>query len=70
MKVSSEIEICNLALIRIEQSTIASMDDKSVQAQTCKAMYEQAKSSLLARYNWSFAIKKAKLAQIDNSAIT
>lgn len=30
-------------------------------------MYEQAKSSLLSRYNWSFAIHKNKLSKIDNS---
>lgn len=68
MKISSPVEICNLALIRIEQATIVSLTDRSLQGQMCKSMYEQAKSSLLARYNWSFALKKAKLAEVDNTA--
>lgn len=69
MKISSAIEICNLALLRIEQASISSLNDDTIQGHYCKLVYEQSKSSLLSSYNWTFAIKDCKLtlAQIiDN----
>lgn len=63
MKVSNPVEICNLALVRIEQNSISSLDDESVQGQFCRMVYEQSKASLLSRYNWTFAIDTAKLTQ-------
>ncbi len=67
MKISSKVEICNLALARIEQNSISSFEkDTSVQGQFCRMVYEQSKSALLAQYNWTFAIYPAKLNQIDN----
>lgn len=66
MKISSKIEICNLALARIEQNSISSFEnDSSVQGQFCRMVYEQSKSALLAQYNWTFAIYPAKLNQVD-----
>lgn len=65
MKVSSKIEICNLALARIEQNSISSFEnDKSIQGQFCRMSYEQSKSSLLSQYNWTFAIKRAVLNKV------
>ena len=71
MKISSKIEICNLALSRIGQNSISSLKDtSSVQAQFCNMIFEQAKSALLSQYNWTFAIVADKLNQIDNSEDT
>ena len=68
MKISSKIEVCNLALSRIGQNSISSLeDDSSVQAQFCNMVYEQSKSALLAQYNWTFAISSAKLVKVDNT---
>lgn len=67
MKVSSKVEICNLALARIELNSISSYeDDNSAQAQFCRMSYEQSKSSLLGQYNWTFAISRAKLKELEN----
>lgn len=67
MKVSSKIEVCNLALQKIRQASIASLDDDSYQGESCSLIYEQSRASLLSQYDWSFAIKTAKLMQEDNS---
>ena len=69
MKISSKIEICNLALARIEQSSISSYEDEdSMQAQYCRMSYEQSKSALLSQYSWSFAIDSAT-TQLKNTII-
>ncbi len=69
MKVSNPVEICNLALVRIEQNSISSLDDESVQGQFCNMVYEQSKTSLLSRYNWTFAIETAKPTQTLTSTL-
>lgn len=67
MKISNKIEVCNLALQRIRQASIASLEGDSFQAESCSLIYEQSRSSLLSQYNWTFAIKKAKLVPEDNT---
>ena len=65
MKISSKIEICNLALARIEQSSISSFENEdSMQAQYCRMSYEQSKSALLSSYTWTFAVNSAALTQV------
>lgn len=64
-KISSSVEICNLALIRIGHSPIVSLDESdgndTLQAEMCKLCYDQARMSLLSRYNWTFAVTQKKL---------
>jgi hypothetical protein len=68
MKISSEVEVCNLALLRINQSPISSLSDDSLQASACKQIFQQSKSALLSQYNWTFAIDRAILQIVtDNS---
>lgn len=71
MKISSKVEICNLALARIEQNSISSFEeDTSVQGQFCRLSYEQSKSALLSQYKWTFAISSAVLVKTEyNDAI-
>ena len=70
-KISSQLEICNLALLTIGQHSISSLDknrddlEESLQAETCNAFYDQARMSLLSRYSWSFALNIARYE--DNS---
>lgn len=67
MKISSKVEVCNLALARIEQSSISSYDDEdSMQATYCRMSYEQSKSALLSQYSWTFAINSAKLIHVEH----
>lgn len=68
MKISSQVDICNLALLRINQRPISSFEDKSPQSDTCKAVYDQARAYMLSQYDWTFAITNIELAKIaDNS---
>jgi hypothetical protein len=64
MKISSSIEVCNLALLKLGQNTISSLDDAIPQAQLCKYSYDQSKQSLLYQYPWSFATKEDNLSQM------
>lgn len=66
-KVSNALEICNLALLMIGQHTIPSLDENgdsdTLQAETCRAFYDQARMSLLSRYNWTFALSRFKYGE-------
>jgi hypothetical protein len=66
MQISSEIEVCNLALLRINQSSISALSDDSLQAKACEYNLDQSKSSLLSQYNWTFAINRAILNEVEN----
>ncbi len=69
MLINSDIEICNLALIRTGQTTITSFEqtaDDSVQATLCRYNYEQSRQSLLSQYPWTFACKEATLTQEES----
>jgi hypothetical protein len=70
MKVSNPSEVCNLALLKIKQSSISSLTEDSMQAKACNRVYEQSKSALLSEYNWSFAIARKVLTVVtDNSRL-
>lgn len=64
----SEEEICNRALLRIGQrQTIDSLDEETVQAQACKALYADTRDALLEAVPWPFATKRAALAVLANN---
>lgn len=67
MKISSPVEICNLALTLIKQQSISSLDAESVQAVLAKINYEHAKTYLLAGYEWNFAIANAELNKLADN---
>ncbi len=67
MKVSSSVEICNLALLRIGQDSIPSFEDNtSLASKKCRLIYEQSKSFLLSQYSWTFALKTFNPNVLDN----
>lgn len=66
---TSEVEICNLALANIgETAKITSIEppDGSAQAAICARFYPLARDTLLEMGNWSFAIKRKTLVEVDN----
>ena len=66
---TSAIDICNRALSMIgTRSTIASLDEASVEAQFCKIHYDNTRTSVLRVHNWSFARRQATLALIAAAA--
>jgi hypothetical protein len=58
-------DICNLALNHIGRETIASLDEDTEPARTCKMHYDLQRQTLLRAYTWSFAKKYTKLAEIN-----
>ena len=67
---SSEVEICNLALAHLgDSATVASIDppEGSAQAEHCARWYPIARNSMLELQEWSFATTRALLAELTNT---
>ncbi len=64
---TSEVEICNLALSNIRSGGINSLDESSLQAQQCKLKYFILRDRILTEIPWSFnrSIKSLNLLTID-----
>lgn len=64
---SSEVEICNLALSHLgDSATVASIDppEGSAQAEHCARWYPVARNALLEMHDWSFATRRVVLAEL------
>lgn len=59
---SSEIEVCNIALAQIGVLSINSLDEASRAAQLCKLHYPVLRDSLLRATTWNFATRIEPLA--------
>jgi hypothetical protein len=68
---ASIVDICNLALAHLgDDATVSSIDppEGSAQAEQCKRFYAIARDTLLQMHSWSFATKRAELAEVTNEA--
>lgn len=66
---SSEVEICNMALSHLgDSATVASIDppEGSAQAEHCQRWYPIARNALLEMGEWNFATTRALLAELVN----
>jgi hypothetical protein len=66
---SSEVEICNLALAHLgDSATVASIDppEGSAQAEHCARWYPVARNALLELGEWNFATTRTLLAELVN----
>lgn len=62
----NQVEICNLALIRIGvPKRITAIDEDSLEAIACLAVWEQTLNDLLTDHPWSFATEAAELSEIS-----
>ena len=61
-QITSDTEICNLALQRIGEQTITSLDQGTEIARRCKIAYPQARDAMLRGHFWNFAVKRVTLA--------
>lgn len=66
MAAISDLAICNMALVEVPHSTMASMDEKSQAAQECSRVYVQCRDEMLAQYQWPFATRLQALATTTN----
>ena len=62
---SSEVEICNRALIKIGSLPILSLQDDSKRARRCNVIYNPERDALLRGHPWNFAIKRTTLALLQ-----
>lgn len=60
---SSEVEICNSALIKIGAARILDLTDDNDRARLCAEMYPRMRDKLLRSHPWNFAIARVELAQ-------
>ena len=61
---SSEVQICNRALIKIGAKTILSLSDETKNARLCNTIYADERDTLLRSHPWNFAIRRASLALV------
>lgn len=62
--VTGVLDIVNLALSRLGESPIASMDEASPAAVTARAQYDPARRAALRSYNWTFSLRRKKLNRL------
>ncbi len=62
---STDVEVCNMALARLGQTTIDSLSDTGVLADQCNLNYEQTFYDLLGSYEWPFAVTRAQAGLVD-----
>lgn len=64
---ASEVDICNLALAHLgDTANIASLTERSVQAQLCSRFYVPSRDALLEMAAWGFATRRQVLAEVTN----
>ena len=62
MAVTSEVNLCNLALLKLADSPITSLTQGNTAANACNTAYTQVRDNLLSDHPWNFAIKRIALA--------
>jgi len=62
--VSSSTQICNIALSKIGQDAILSLDENTRSGRICNLIYNDERKVVLRAHNWNFATKRVELAQL------
>lgn len=65
----TQVGICNRALTLVGGNTIASVDDLSVEARTCKQHYDDCVLRALNERAWTFATKRRELNQVSEEPV-
>ena len=64
---TSKVEIVNIALSRLGESPIQSLDEGTVPANMAKVFYDPARRATLRDYTWNFSLRTARLAKLDET---
>lgn len=62
--------ICNMALSKMGEKRIDVLTGDSQEAIWCNIFYEHTRNEILEEFEWSCAIKRARLAQLEETPIT
>lgn len=60
---ASDVEICNVALTRVQRKRITDLLDGSTSGNDCNAIFAPTRKELLRGHDWNFARKRQKLTQ-------
>lgn len=66
---SSEVEICNSALIKVGSDRIISLTENNERARICNEQYPKLRDALLRSHPWNFAIARVSLADTGNTPL-
>ncbi len=66
---ADETSVCNLALARLSETAIMSLEDESQAARYCKRFYEQTRDAVLQSHGWNFATTRVLLSRLGESPI-
>lgn len=69
MGISSNIQICNNALLRLGNNTIASFSDGTTESDACQNLYDSTRKLLLRQFQWNFATTRVALAASGTTPI-
>jgi hypothetical protein len=69
LRAVSEVSICSNALIRIGSQAIASLDDDSNRARTCKSLWPHIRDAELRDHNWNSSILRKKLQLLASAPV-
>lgn len=65
----SQVTIINLALTRLGQATISSVDEASTEANTAITVYDAVLRAVLQDHSWSFNTRRVPLARLNVSTM-
>lgn len=61
---TSNVEICNVALTRVDRKRITDLLDGSTSANDCAVIFAPTRQELLRNHDWNFARSRQKLARL------
>lgn len=61
---TSEVEICNSALIKVGSEPISSLTENNKRARLCNQRYADCRDDVLYSHPWNFAIDRVQLTQL------
>ena len=64
---TSEVDICNLALQRLGARTISALTDDNTSARACNRVYEHARDAEIRSHPWNFARARTSLAALSTA---
>lgn len=64
---ASKVQICNLALLRINGASITSLTDNTNEAKLCNRLYDDIAEEVMTRGPWSSTIRRSSLARTSNT---
>jgi hypothetical protein len=66
---SSEVDLCNSALIHLGAGLITSLTDNNDRARACNQFFDGARDAVLTQSHWNFATTQAELSKLTGTPL-